>query len=206
MRTTDQSFADPTESRHTLATRVVHAGLALAVVIQLLSSLGMEPPEDGQAANFLFEVHEYGGLSAFALILLFWLVVTVRKRGTTWGLLFPWFSSSRRSAVWSDIKHHAEALRQKRLPPHDGASPMASAVHGLGILLITAMAGTGTLYYFFGADSGLMELVLEVHETLANLAWAYLIGHAGLAVLQHIFTDFHLRSMWSLRSAPNKES
>ena len=206
MPATDQNITDPAASRHTFATRLVHAGLALAVVTQLFSSLGMEHPKAGRPGNFLFEVHEYGGLAAFAFILLFWIVVTARKQGTPWGLLFPWFSSTRRSAVWADVKHHVAALREKRLPAHDDASPMASAVHGLGMLLITAMAGTGTLYYFFGDDGGFMGFVMEVHQTLANLAWAYLIGHAGLAVLNHFFTDFNLRSMWSLRHAPKKDT
>lgn len=206
MSKTYQNSTDPAASRHTRTTRLVHAGLALAVVVQLLSSLGMQHPENGKPGNVLFEVHEYGGLTAFAFILLFWVVVTARKQGTPWGLLFPWFSSARRAALWSDIKHHATALQEKRLPPHDGASPMASAVHGLGMLLITAMAGTGTLYYIFGDDGGFMGVVMGVHESLANLAWAYLIGHASLAVLQHFFTDFHLRSMWSLRHAPKKDS
>ena len=197
-------------ARHTLATRLVHAGLALAVVTQLVTSLVMHPAEDGKAGNLWFEVHEYGGLSAFALILLFWLVLTARKRGTPAGLLFPWLSGARLGALWSDIKHHAAALRRMRLPEHDGESPFASAVHGLGILLITAMAASGTLYYIVGDGNpdagGLVGVAMTVHKALANLAWAYLIGHAGMAVLQHLFTDFNLRRMWSFHTAPNKET
>ncbi|MEQ5872427.1 cytochrome b/b6 domain-containing protein [Sagittula sp. NFXS13] len=204
------SAATPRASRHTRTTRLVHAGLALAVVTQLLVSLVMEPAEDGHAGNLWYEIHEYGGLAAFALIVLFWIVLTARKRGTPGGLLFPWFSGPRRAALWSDIKHHAATLRQMRLPPHDDASPLASAVHGLGILLISAMAATGTVFYFFGGGDahtgGLAGVILEIHKALANLAWAYLIGHAGLAVLQHIFTDFNLREMWSLHTATKKET
>lgn len=210
MQSTRQSDAMRHASRHNLPTRLVHAGLAVAVVTQLVVSLVMEPAEDGHAGNLWYEIHEYGGLAAFALIVLFWIVLTARKRGTPSGLLFPWFSGARLSALWSDIKRHGAALRRFRLPPHDDASPLASAVHGLGILLITAMAGSGTLYYFVGAGNpdagGLVGLAMFVHKALANLAWAYLIGHVSLAVLQHLSTDFNLREMWSFRSASNKEA
>lgn len=197
-------------TRHNVPTRLVHAGMALAVVTALFASLGMEHPRPGFAGNFLFEIHEFGGLAAFTLIVLFWLVLTLRKRGTPAGMLFPWASATRRSAVWSDTKAHLAALRKLRLPAHDDDSPLASAVHGLGILLITAMSGTGTIFYFFGGGNpnagGLISLVMGIHVTLANLAWVYLIAHVSLAVLQHLFTDFNLRSMWSLRSAQQKET
>ncbi|NIZ11984.1 cytochrome b/b6 domain-containing protein [Phaeobacter sp. HF9A] len=197
-------------TRHSLPTRLVHAGMALAVVTALFASLGMEHPKPGFAGNFLFEIHEFGGLAAFSLIVLFWLVLTVRKRGTPAGLLFPWASARRRAAVWTDLKAHLAALCKLRLPAHDDDSPLASAVHGLGILLITAMSGTGTIFYFFGGGNpdapGLISLDMGLHQALANLAWVYLIGHVSLAVLQHLFTDFNLRSMWSLRSAQQKET
>ncbi|WOI56679.1 cytochrome b/b6 domain-containing protein [Palleronia sp. LCG004] len=210
MQTEEHQTPIAATSRHNLPTRLVHAGLALAVVTQLLTSLVLQPAEDGHAGNFWFEIHEYGGLSAFALIVLFWIVLTARRRGTPAGLLFPWVSGERLSALWSDIVRYAGALRRLRLPPHDDASPLASAVHGLGILLITAMATSGTLYYFIGNGNpdagGLVGATMFVHRTLANLAWAYLIGHASMAVLQHLFTDFNLRGMWSLHTAPKKEA
>ena len=193
-------------TRHNVPTRLVHAGLASAVLTAVFASLGMEHPKPGRPGNLLFEVHEYGGLAAFTLIVLFWLILTLRKRGTPSGLLFPWFSATRRAALWSDTKHHLAALRRLRLPDHDSESPFASAVHGLGILLVTAMSGTGTLFYFFGDNGGAMNLVIEVHETLANLVWVYLIGHVSLAVLNHFFTEFNLRSMWSLHAAHQKET
>lgn len=210
MQLADQPVPAADSSRHALATRLVHAGLAFAVVTQLLTSLVQHPAEDGHAGNLWAEVHEYGGLSAFALIVLFWIVLTARRRGTPAGLLFPWFSGARLAALWSDLKRHAGALRHFRWPPHDDTSPLASAVHGLGILLISAMAATGTLYYVIGNGNpdagGVVGAAMFVHRTLANLAWAYLIGHASMAVLQHLFTDFNLREMWSLHTADEKEA
>ncbi|WP_238372331.1 cytochrome b/b6 domain-containing protein [Heliomarina baculiformis] len=209
MQPAGQSAYTAQVSRHNLPTRLVHAGLALAVVMQLATSLVLRPAENGSDGNLWFGVHEICGLIAFALILLFWIVLTVRKHGTPAGLLFPWFSPVRLSALWSDVKRHANALFRLRLPAHDDESPLANAVHGLGIVLITAMAVTGTVYYAIGGanpDAGeLVGAAMFIHRTLSNLVWAYLIGHVGMAVLHHFFTDFNLRGMWSFHAAPNKE-
>jgi len=191
--------------KHSIATRLVHMGLAIAVTLQLLTSLILVAPAPDATGNVWFEVHEYSGLSAMTFVLLFWLVVTARHVGTGWGMLFPWLSRARLAAVWADVKAHFAALRHLRLPIHDDRSPLASAVHGLGLLLITAMASSGTLYYFINAGNpdagGLIGVAMFIHLTLANLVWAYLIGHAGLAVLQHFLGTMRLSEMWSLRRA-----
>ena len=43
-----------------------------------------------------------------------------------------------------------------------------------------------------------------VHHTLANLVRAYLIGHAGLAVLHHFAGHSSLAVMWSVRGEPDR--
>jgi cytochrome b561 len=49
------------------------------------------------------------------------------------------------------------------------------------------MAVTGGIVYaLMGGDGSLSgdgRLVLELHEAFASLMWAYLIGHAGIAVV-----------------------
>ncbi len=187
-------------SRHALFTRLLHAGLATAIILQLATSQVMDPDEGGTAT---FWVHQYVGLVAFALVLGFWIFGAVRQRGTPLGELFPWLSGPRRAAVWADIGTHWRALRQFHMPQHGAVTPLASAIHGLGLLLITAMAASGTLYYFVSTGDpdagGLVKLAMTVHLTLANLVWAYLIGHAGLAVVNHITRTESLGNMWSLK-------
>ncbi|MFT6676024.1 MAG: cytochrome b561 [Sulfitobacter sp.] len=187
-------------SRHALATRMLHGGLAIAIIMQLVSSQFMNPDKGG---NTTFEVHEYAGLTAFAVVLGFWVFSLVRKRGTPIAELLPWASSERRPAIWSDVRTHMTALRRFKLPAHDGSSPLASAIHGLGLLLMTAMAASGTLYYFVNSGDpnagGLVGAAMFVHKNLANLVWAYLIGHAGFAVLNHFGKTMSLRTMWSLK-------
>lgn len=189
-------------SRHVLATRLLHAGLATAIVIQLASSQFMNPDDGGNTA---FSVHQYAGLAAFALVFGFWVASALRKRGTPLHDLFPWTDSTRRAAVWADIKTHIAALKARTLPTHDDHSALASAIHGLGLLLMTAMAASGTLYYFVNAGDpdagGLVGLAMFVHLNLAFLVWVYLIGHAALAVLNHFAGTMSLRTMWSFKGS-----
>lgn len=81
---------------------------------------------------------------------------------------------------------------------------MASAIHGLGLLLMTAMTASGTLYYFISTGDpnagGLVGVTMFVHKTLVNIVWAYLIGHAGFAVVNRFGDVMSLRTMWSLKS------
>lgn len=187
-------------TRHTLVTRLFHASLAIAVVVQMGSSQFMT---DRNGGNTPFWVHQYAGLVAFALVLGFWGVAVMRKRGTPLGELLPWFSAPARGAVWADIKSQITALKNRQIPTVEEPAPLASAVHGLGLLLITAMTITGSYYYFFNTgvdrEGGLVGLAMNAHRLLANLAWAYLIAHAGLAVVNHITGTMSLRTMWSFK-------
>tara|TARA_R110002074_G_scaffold233128_2_gene404785 strand:+ start:221 stop:841 length:621 start_codon:yes stop_codon:yes gene_type:complete len=191
------------QEKHGLIIRLAHAGLAIAVINQLLTSLVLEAPAPDATGNWYFEVHEYGGLFGFGFVLLFWLGLLVKLRESPLGLLFPWFSGERLSALWADIKHHARFLIKFQFPPYENHAPLASAVHGLGLLLITAMASSGTIYYFINNGNpdagGLVGVVIFIHKTLASLVWAYLVGHAGLALIQHYLGNVSLATMWSFR-------
>ncbi|MBE2259886.1 MAG: cytochrome b/b6 domain-containing protein [Rhodobacteraceae bacterium] len=188
--------------KHAFSTRLVHAGLALAVIVQLLTSLPMEPPAADSVGNGFFQIHQYSGLAAFAFVFAFWAVVCVRSPGTAPGTLFPWFSGSRLSALRTDARTHLAALLRRRLPPHDSQAALPSAIHGLGLLLISAMAVSGTVYYFINTGDpdagGAVGAVMLVHRTLANVVWVYLFGHAGLGVIHHYAHDVSLGEMWSL--------
>jgi len=190
------------QHKHSFATRLIHAGLASAVILQLLTSLPMEPPEPDRVGNWYFQVHQYSGLAAFCFVFAFWVVLAIRSRGTAPGALFPWFSGTRLRALRTDAMTHFAALLSRRLPAHDPHAALPSAVHGLGVLLMSAMAISGTIYYFINSGDpdadGAVGAVMFVHRTLANLVWVYLIGHAGLGLVHHYAHDIHLGEMWSL--------
>jgi cytochrome b561 len=87
-------------------------------------------------------------------------------------------------------------LQRDPLAESDGA--FASAVHGLGLLTLTGMAATGTLYFVM-TGSSIGHLALGLHKTMANLMWIYLFGHAGIAVLHHLLGHDILRRMFWVR-------
>lgn len=196
----EPSHADP----HALSTRLVHAGLALAVSTQLATSLVMEGPTETSAGDILFQAHRYSGFAALAFALLFWLTLTFRRRGTAAGALFPWLSAGRRTAFLADLSSHLRSAFRGRLPAYEETGPLASAVHGLGLLLMTVMAVSGGVYAAqVWADLQSPEpdgsLAMTVHFALANLVWAYLIGHAGMATIHHFARSAPLARMWRLR-------
>ena len=177
--------------KSSLTTRILHAALAIAIVHELVVSLFMERPKPGgHPENLAFELHETVGLISLGLLGAFWLWAMLRRREEGLGALFPWFSTERRDRVLADIRNHGHSLVRLRLPSPEARTPLASAVHGLGLLVATAMAATGAIVYaVMGADGSLSgggRLVLEFHEVLSNLMWAYLIGHAGIAIIHDI--------------------
>lgn len=190
------------EPRHNRTTRLLHAGLALAIISQLMTSLAMQGPDDVQAGDTLFQLHRYSGLAATVLAFGLWLTILLRSRGTELGTLIPWFSGRRLAALWRDIKVHGDAALHLQLPSHDAQAALPSAIHGLGLLLISAMAASGAVYFVqvaLGMHSAEPDgmLAMTVHLALGNLVWAYLIAHAGLAVLHHLLRSMSLATMWS---------
>lgn len=188
---------------HTVATRFFHGFLALCIIVQLATSQIMQPPGHGHAGDAVFALHEYSGLTAFALAFLFWLNIMVRRRGTPIVALVPWFSAKRRAALWQDTAKHLRTALRFQLPDHVDAAPFPAAIHGLGLLLMSLMAITGTSYFVLaqGAhpNQSLIETILTVHSFFANFVWVYIIGHALLGILHHINRSQPLTAMWSLR-------
>jgi cytochrome b561 len=173
-----------TSVRHGLLTKLLHAGLLLSVLWQLAASGLVERPKASQPGNQFYEIHEIVGLVTLALVLLFWIWSAVRRRETPFTSLFPWLSGRQLKAVAADIGAHWAYLRRLRLPLSDIETPPASAVHGVGLLTALAMAATGAWLYTQSIPSG---LILEIHKAVSNLMWAYVVGHAGLALV-HQFT------------------
>lgn len=184
--------------RHTRLTRILHAATAIAVIWQLGLSQIMHGPKPDRPDGLPLVLHEYGGSVALGILVLFWINALLRSSGTQFGALFPWFSADRRQAFWEDLKAQASSLAKFSVPRHSQESALASAVHGAGLLLMTAMAGTGVFWWLQGPGP-VARLAIEVHELLASLVWIYLISHAAVALLHHIRNEEPLSVMWSLR-------
>ncbi len=196
-------MVDTVQHRYGWQTRIFHAALAIAIITQLATSQFMTRPRAGAEGDWIFEIHEYSGIAAFVLALALFLRIAIRPRGTAMVQLFPWFSGVRLKALGADIKAHWSAAKKFNIPNSDRGSALPSAVHGLGLLLMLVMAITGVTYWAadkFGAGkSPVVGAALEVHELFSNLVWAYLIGHATLALIHHFKGQASIFEMWSFR-------
>ncbi|MCF8467226.1 MAG: cytochrome b/b6 domain-containing protein [Sneathiella sp.] len=172
-------------------TRVLHLLFAVGIVAQLFVSEWMHHPRPDKPGNFLYEIHEYLGIALLIVLLVHWLWSLVRGGPVSLGQFFPWFTAARRAALWADIRLYLAHIVKFRLPGTDEPSPLAGAVQGLGLLVVTAMAASGTIIYFYTPETwqitGWLRQVFEIHELLANLVWAYLVVHIGASILHRFF-------------------
>lgn len=184
-------------ANRSLLTKILHGLLAVAVIHQLVIINFMIAPKPGRPENFAFELHEWVGLTSFGLLAAYWLWTLVRRGEAPFHLLVPWFSPKATLAVWRDFRLHVSEWRHGRLPV-EGAQPFTHAVHGLGLLVISVMAVTGTMTLLTGLPEPVRATGLGIHELFSKLVWAYLIGHAGLAVLHELAGHRLVRKMfWS---------
>ena len=66
---------------------------------------------------------------------------------------------------------------------------ISSAVHGLGLLLATFLATSGAAWFFAFTGGPYGRIVLGLHKLAGDLMWAYLIGHASMALLHQALGD-----------------
>jgi cytochrome b561 len=180
------------------ATRVIHLLVLLTVLHQLIGSQFMQRPRPGVQADWLFSLHEYAGLAGLVLVAAFWAWTVVRHGETRIGRLLPWFSRAGVRDVLADLTVQIRRMAQGRVPEDDDGA-LASAVHGLGLLVLTAMALSGSVYFFAGI-APVASVAVRLHKLMSNLMWAYLVAHAGVAVLHHMFgSDIFSRMFWIRR-------
>ncbi len=188
-----------------------HSLLALCMVLQLLVGELMDVPGEGaehEAAagwimsawahsmpagtvveeSWMFEVHEFLGLTVVALLLVRLMLALTDLPGANWRHLLPWCFADGRRALKSEISSQMAGWKQGKLAPPEEGETVARSVHGL--MLLTAMAiGTAGVILFFGWNehghqSELIEFVGETHELLVGVFEALLAAHV-LAVILH---------------------
>ena len=139
-----------------------------------------------------------GWFAGFGVVGGFWVWTVVRRGETALGRLFPWFSARGIIAVFADLVAQLRRALRGRLPDDEGGA-MTTAIHGAGLLAVTLMAVTGTVYFFIQGHAG-AGFVLDVHKTVANLVWGYFVLHAGMAALHHLLgSDILSRMFWPPR-------
>lgn len=178
--------------------RLLHLLLAVGVTAQLFIGSFMHSPHSGRPDTLGFHTHEVLGFTILALIILHWFwTFTHPNEGLRH--LFPWT----RTGMHNVIKELWQGIRYLRLPPggpgKDGG--LAGFIHGLGLLTITAMVITGATFYFSrmaGADHSTLEIIEDIHDTFAVIAWIYWGGHLGVTVLHSLLRQPILKRIFSL--------
>ena len=188
--------------------RWLHAGMALAVVIQMLSSQVMQVPQPGRVPlepqHAFFLIHEWSGLTLVTLLVLHWLWGLTGHVAGGWGHLFPWFSRARLRALLAALKALPNWLRDSSALDEEVIYPLAGAVHGLGLLTVTAMALSGATMVLAMPPDGSMGTLLRavrwIHGSVANFMWAYVIGHVAMALLHQVRGEHLLTKMFDLHA------
>lgn len=179
-------------------TRMIHLLLLALVLHQLIGAQFIRLPFPGDPPGWSFSLHEYLGMANLGVVVAFWVWAVVRRRETRIGRLVPWFSAARLGDVAADVTAQLHRLAHGRAPDDENGA-FASATHGLGLLVVTAMAVTG-IVFFFADGTPFGHTVLGLHKLMAKLVWAYLFGHAGLAAIHHLLgSDILSRMFWTGR-------
>jgi cytochrome b561 len=170
-------------------TRILHALIAIGISLELLLSLVMKAPKPGRVLtplqSFVYEAHKMVGMAVLVVLFLHWIVFVSGHAYKGIGHFFPWFSNARMQAVLSDIR---ELLRLKVGDPEQEDS-FSGAIEGLGFIVGSILAASGTVLFFGIAENGAMSAVThavkEFHEFWGPVMWGYLGIHAG-AMMVHL--------------------
>lgn len=165
----------------------MHALIAAAITAQLVLTLVMDHPRsNGRAMSpggaYWFSWHEWVGLFAFAVLAANWAYRAHAWKRQSQGRLFPWLTADGRAGLLRELRSFAR-LRWSEMPP-DGA--LAGAVHGLGLLLATEFAATGTLLFILLWPANVVTpfatRLMYLHQLPGPALWAYLAGHGAMAL------------------------
>ncbi|MBF0184630.1 MAG: cytochrome b/b6 domain-containing protein [Magnetococcales bacterium] len=187
-------------------TRVLHLGIALGGVLQLLSATVMVHPKPGRAGDAIYAMHEAGGQVLLAILIIHWLWCLLRRGEVPFVALWPWFAPSCYPGLLADARLYFGHALHGKLPDIQGFSPLVVAVQGIGLLLATLLGISGVLLSLATGDGaamvGWLHDVKEGHEVLGGLMWAYLLLHAGMAMLHHWAGHDTLRMMLRIWQKP----
>ncbi len=186
----------------TRTTKVLHFGMAIAIVAQLAVSLIMEFPESPAQAKTtgatFFEVHETVGIVAVIFVILHWLWL-FKTPDNGFADLFPWGTTGRKR-VADEMKR---AIKGEQFEGGPQSGGLVGLVHGLGLLTAGSMALTGLVLFFVLPEGGAkpsatVEGVMETHATIASLMWIYVIAHVAMAYRHHFSGHTTLKDMFRL--------
>jgi cytochrome b561 len=187
-------------------TRITHAVIAISITFQMFISLVMDHPRTSRAMSWpgslFFRWHEWIVLAALIVLVLSWVYRTTPVGRSAGARLFPWASAAGLRQIAADLRNFA-CLRWAVLSED---SALSGTIHGLGLLLATALAVTGGALYvtLWPADvlSPTGRSIMRVHSFLSTFMWIYLGGHVAMALWHQYVGHGTLQRMFSLRRTP----
>lgn len=179
---------NPHETKWTWMRRVNHALLASMVVFQMIGSEWMTKPwrpgPDGTPGRLMFTLHEWAGLLAgVALAFIAW---RMYRQGTLRRI-----DAAMRGRLLAQCRALIISLPALRLPRPEETAALARFVQVLGLLLTAGFCLTGAAIWWVGASTDLAHSIGELHELGVPLLYAYVGGHAGMALLHRMFDRSH---------------
>jgi cytochrome b len=103
---------------------------------------------------------------------------------------------------------HVRCAARLTLPELEHSIALSSAIQGAGLAVALVMAATGTIGYFAwtegSAMTGLAGVVFDIHGTLANVMWGYLVVHVGAALAHELLGHRILYQMSPMRQVPTQ--
>jgi cytochrome b561 len=160
--------------------------VAVAIVFQLAISLIMDHPHTKRPMTadgaLYYSWHQWVGLVALAVLAYAWVYRLLTWKRESQGRIFPWVGATGSAALARETKQFF-LLRWTAIP-NDGA--LAGTVHGLGVLIASAMALTGgAIYLALGPENAVTPTahsIMDLHSFLSTFMWVYLCGHAVMAL------------------------
>lgn len=175
--------------------KLLHLGMAgFGITAYLTGELA-----EGGANSTGYWLHAYLGLSLACFVLM----RIIRGVVGPGPLRFSgWSPFSRRQ--WILAAQDLGSLIRFRIPERGMHEGLAGLTQALGILIFALMGATGTVLLLpsGGAESGLFEAMEEIHEAGEALIPAYLVLHAGAALLHLLAGHPNWRRMWTIGSRP----
>jgi cytochrome b561 len=176
--------------------KVLHLGMAGFGITAFLTG---EFAEDG--SNSLgYLLHAYLGLSLATFVLLRVLRGFI---GSSPLRFSDWSPFSRDQ--WKMAIQDLESLARFQVPERGMHEGLAGLTQALGIVVFAWMGATGTGLFLLGGgpESGLFEVVEEIHEVGEALIPAYLALHVGSVLLHSLAGNPLWRRMWTFRERRN---
>jgi cytochrome b561 len=169
-------------------TRLLHAALAIGVVLQLsLSTVMTVPAGRGLGVRdwhrSAFEIHAEVGIFVVAICALHWLWVCLPRSHPGCSYLFPWWWRAGRTTIHQELG----AITHWHIPSPKNVSALVGTVHGLGLAAVTGSSICGLINYFgYFLGAPIPPLALHwvglSHIAFGYLIWAFVMGHVGMAL------------------------